>query len=147
MPAQELQGGKVFIHLVSWRGVSTAGTSTTQKVGKSQPWALAGVEIDASNWVSIDQERMKQDYLLYKHTKLCENHLCWESGTKVPHCCVLAPTYSRSLVAAIISPCPCVHWLSPSPACGSTEMLRATMGAGGQPEYSAIKDLSLAPAA
>lgn len=78
-PAQELQGEKVFICLVSWEGVGAAGAA--QKVGESQPWASVGVEIDASDWVSINQERMKQDYTLYKHTELCEKHLCWESRT------------------------------------------------------------------
>jgi len=48
-PAQELQGEKVFIHLVSQGGASTAGPSTAQKAEESQPRASVGVEIDASN--------------------------------------------------------------------------------------------------
>lgn len=55
-PAQELQREKVFIQLVSWEGVSTAGTSAVQKVGESQPQASVGSEIHASDWVSINQE-------------------------------------------------------------------------------------------
>lgn len=42
-------------------------------------------------------------------------------------------------MAALLSPCPHVRWLVP--ACGSSEMLIPTMGAVGQPEYLAIKDL------
>lgn len=31
-------------------------TSAMQKAEESQPWASVGVEIDASDWVSINQE-------------------------------------------------------------------------------------------
>lgn len=56
MPAQEPRGEKVFIGLVSQEGVSAASTSDAQKRGESQPRALVGVETDASDWVSINQE-------------------------------------------------------------------------------------------
>lgn len=54
---------------------------------------------------------MKQDYPLYKHTKLCEKHLYWNSRTEERPLNAVSwhSAIAGSHVAALVSPCPCAH--------------------------------------
>lgn len=87
---------------------------------------------------------MKQDYPLYKHTKLCEKHLYWDSRTK--ECPLNAGSWHSAIAGSH------VHTDSLNPVLGSTKIHIPIMGAVRQPEfleqpeYPAINELCSAQA-